>query len=138
MISRAVVLALAATLTPAIAAAQAAPTAQVLGVPVYPGAAYDAGNSAGMSQEREKYYVFTTTDELPQVVAFYERATQKRGTAMGEGDAAGVLIVIEGRAPFPRHGVMIERSRPGMYPPTVRTVITVRRELPDDAEPELD
>jgi hypothetical protein len=125
---------LAAALVPAIAAAQAAPSAQVLGVPVYPGATYDARNSAGMSQEREKYYIFTTADDLAQVVAFYERATQKRGTAMGEG---AVLIAIEGRAPFPRHGVMIERSRPGMYPPAVRTVITVRRELPEEeGEPE--
>lgn len=133
MNSRTAVLALAASLAPAIALAQAAPSAQVLGVAVYPGAAYDARNSTGMSQEREKYYIFTTADDVPQVVAFYERATQKRGTPMGEG---AVLIAIEGTPPFPRHGVMVERNRQGMYPSAVRTIITVRRELPDEEEGE--
>ena len=122
---------LAATLVPVIAAAQAPPTREQLGVPAYPGATYDARNSDGMSQEREKYYIFTTADDLPQVVAFYERATQRRGTEMG----GAVLIAIVGSGPFPTHGVMIERNRQGMYPAAVRTVITVRRELSEEGEP---
>lgn len=127
MIRHLPLLAVAVILAPALAAAQAAPTPEQLGVPVYPGAAYDAANSAGMSQPTEKYYIFTTSDSLVRVVAFYENATKKRGEPMGDGGA--VLIVLEGQAPFPKHGVMIEPNRQGMFPASVRTVITVRREV---------
>jgi len=108
------------------------PTAAELGVPVYPGARYEAAMSQGMSQEREKYYVFTTSDALDRVKAFYEGATRHPSAPFGEGGA--VIIVLAGRAPFPTHGVVIEPNRPGMYPGTVRTVITVRRELPNPDE----
>ena len=125
----------ALAVAPAAAAAQAVPTPQQLGVPIYPGAHYEAQMSTGMSQPTEKYYVFTTADSLRRVVAFYENATKKQGTPMGVGGA--VLIVLEGQAPFPRHGVMIEPNRPGMYPPSVRTVFTVRREIaPEEPRPD--
>jgi hypothetical protein len=128
MIRRAALVVLAVTLAPAAAAAQAAPTREQLGVPAYPGAQYDARNSQGMSQPTEKYYIFTTADSLARVVRFYENATQRNGESFGD---AGVMIVLEGQAPFPTHGIVIEPNRPGMYPPSVRTVITVRREVPE-------
>ncbi len=128
MISRASLLLLCLTLVPAVAAAQAAPTQEQLGVPIYPGAHYEAQNSEGMSQPTEKYYVFTTGDQLARVVAFYENATKKKGEPLGETGA--ILIALEGQAPFPKHGIMIEPNRPGMYPASVVTVFTVRREVP--------
>ena len=70
MFRRAALLALTATAVPLIALAQGAPSAEQLGVPVYPGATYDARNSQGMSQPTEKYYIFTTPDSLRAVVAF--------------------------------------------------------------------
>jgi len=118
---------LATVLAPAALAAQA-PSAAQLGVPVYPGASYDAQNSAGMSQPTEKYYLFTTGDALAAVQRFYETATKHQAAAFGDGGA--VIIVLEGAAPFPKHGVVIEPNR-GMYPATVKTVITVRREVPE-------
>lgn len=129
MIRRVALVVLAVTLAPAAAAAQAAPTREQLGVPLYPGAQYDARNSQGMSQPTEKYYIFTTADSLARVVRFYENATQRKGDAFGEQGA--VMIVLEGQAPFPTHGVVIEANRQGMYPASVRTVITVRREVPE-------
>jgi hypothetical protein len=120
-------LVLAAAVAPAVLAAQV-PTAEQLGVPVYPGASYDAQNSAGMSQPTEKYYLFTTGDPVAAVQRFYENATKHQAAAFGDGGA--VIIVLEGAAPFPKHGVVIEPNRGG-YPPAVKTVITVRREVPE-------
>jgi hypothetical protein len=127
MIGRASLFLLAVTLSPALAAAQA-PTQEQLGVPTYPGAQYQAQMSAGMSQPTEKYYIFTTGDPLARVLAFYENATQKKGQPLGEGGA--MMIVLEGQAPFPKHGIMIEPNRQGMFPASVVTVVTVRREVP--------
>lgn len=118
---------LATAFAPAALAAQV-PTAEQLGVPVYPGASYDASNSAGMSQPTEKYYLFTTGDSLSAVRRFYETATKHQAAAFGDGGA--VIIVLEGEAPFPKHGVIIEPNR-GAYPSAVHTVITVRREVPE-------
>lgn len=135
MSNRLPLLVMALAVAPAAAAAQATPTQQQLGVPIYPGAHYEAQMSAGMSQPTEKYYVFTTTDSLRRVVAFFENATKKQGAAFGDGGA--VIIVLEGEAPFPRHGIVIEPNRQGMYPPSVRTVYTVRREVaPEEPRPD--
>ena len=123
---------LAAVFAPAVVAAQAAPSAEQLGVPIYPGARYEARNSEGMSQPTEKYYIFTTADSLARVAAFYRNATKKSGEPFGEGGA--VIIVLEGHAPFPAHGIVIEPNRPGMYPASVRTIFTVRREVAAPAE----
>jgi hypothetical protein len=123
MTARVPLLALALALVPAVALAQAPPAPEVTGVPLYPGAHYEAQASEGMSQPSEKYYIFTTADSLPQVVAFFEHATRKKGEAL----AGAVIIAIEGKSPFPSHGVLVERNRPGMYPAPVRTIYTVRR-----------
>lgn len=113
-------------------AAQGTPTAEELGVPLYPGAKYDATNSAGMSSESEHYWIFTTADPLPKAVTFYESRTGKKGVPL-EG---AVLIALIGAAPFPEHAVMIEKNRPGMYPEAVQTIITVRRSTPESPPPE--
>jgi hypothetical protein len=125
------VLLLALCLVPAVAAAQAAPSPAQLGVPVYPGSSYDARNSEGMSQPTTKYYIFRTADSLARVVRFYENATKHQGSPLG--DRGAVMIVLAGKAPFPTHGIMIEPNRKGMYPASVRTVITVIRAVPSPA-----
>ena len=129
---RALALSSVAFVALATSGAAQAPTPADLGVPVYPGARYEATMSQGMSQEREKYYVFTTPDALDRVKAFYESATRHASEPFGDGGA--VMIALAGQAPFPTHGIVIEPSRPGMFPPAVRTVITVRRELPNPDE----
>lgn len=107
-----------------------APGPAELGVPVYPGAKFDAAKSKGLSSASEKYYIFTSTDAPAQVIAFYERNTGKKGTVMG----GATIVVLEGQPPFPKHGVLVETNRPELYPAPVKTVFTVRREVesPED------
>ena len=124
-LTRSLCLLLASTLLTPRMVAQAPPSAAELGVPAYPGATYDAQKSKGMSSAEEKYYVFASTDALQKVVAFYESQTKHKGTPIGDA----VLIVLEGQAPFPTHGVMIEPNRPELFAAPVKTVITVRREF---------
>jgi hypothetical protein len=129
---RALVLPLLALLLVAQVGRAQAPSEADLGVPFYPGARYEAATSKGLSQPSEKYYVFTTADALSKVQAFYEAAAKRKAVASGDGGA--VILVLEGAAPFPKHGIVIEPNRPGMYPATVRTVFTIRRELPSDGD----
>jgi hypothetical protein len=133
MARRSMMLLAALAVVPAVAAAQAAPTQQQLGVPLYPGATFQASMSEGLSQPTEKYYVFTTGDPLARVVAFYENATKL--TAQDFGEQGAKIIAIKGNPPFPQHGIVIEPNRAGMYPATVTTVFTVRRELPSEETP---
>jgi|SRR5262245_25424029 len=100
----------------------AEPEAAKLGVERYPGAVFDGSNSAGMSSDVERYYIFTSTDPPEKVIAFYERTTGKKRTKT-EG---GVLIAVKGTGPFPELGVTIQPN-PGSYPAAVKTMITVRR-----------
>lgn len=101
------------------------PSAAELGVPLYPGATFDGRNSAGMSSEKEKYFIYTTADPADKVVAYYERATGKKALR-NEG---GALIAVRGEAPFPELGVAVQPNA-GTYPAPVKTIVTIRRATP--------
>ncbi len=101
------------------------PSTEELGVPPYPGANFDGRNSAGMSSEKEKYFIYTTGNPADKVVAYYERATGKKALR-NEG---GALIAVRGEAPFPELGVAVQTNA-GMYPAPVKTIITIRRATP--------
>jgi hypothetical protein len=103
----------------------AAPAAADLGVPLYPGARFDGQMSASLSQgdKSANYYVYTTADGLEQVTSFYEQRTGKTG----QRSPAGVMIVVQGQGPFPDLGVTVQPNGGGMYPPSVKTVITIRK-----------
>jgi hypothetical protein len=99
----------------------AQPTEMEMGVPLYPGAKFDGMNSAGMSQNERYYWLFTTTDPVEKVVAFFKEKTHLVPTevsgsytfALKQGDSAYV----------PDHGVTVEKNK--LLPPPARTVITV-------------
>ncbi|HET8760237.1 MAG TPA: hypothetical protein VFN94_04165 [Nitrospiria bacterium] len=97
------------------------PSAAELGVPRYPGAVFDGLNSAGMSSDEERYFIYTTGDPQDKVVAFYERQTGKKALKT-EG---GAMIPVEGTGLFPELGVTIQPNT-GSYPRAVRTIVTVR------------
>ncbi len=101
------------------------PSTEELGVPLYPGASFDGRNSAGMSSEKEKYFIYTTSDPADKVVAYYERATGKKALR----NAGGALIAVRGDAPFPQLGVAVQANA-GMYPAPVKTIVTIRRATP--------
>jgi hypothetical protein len=105
-----------------------APTEKELGVPLYPGARYDARSSAGMSMGDQRGYLFVTDDAPAQVVKFYEAKLGKRA----QGDAqSGYMIALEGKGLVPDEGLAVQ---PNMLPGGGKTLITVMRQKPQRAE----
>jgi len=97
------------------------PTEAQLGVPTYPGAKFDGQTSAGMSLNESFYWIFTTTDAVDKVAAFYKGKT---GLTPKELSGSYLFTVKRGDSDlFPDHGVMIEPNK--MLPPPAKTVITV-------------
>ena len=54
----------------------AEPNEQTLGMPIYPGAQFIVSYDAGRGQ---RYYLFGTNTDFPQVVAFYRTSLKQRG-----------------------------------------------------------
>ena len=70
-----------------------APSERELGVPVYPGARYDAGQSlfqSGFSTDKVRFYVFAADATVEELVKFYERKT---GHARIASDYTALVIV---------------------------------------------
>ncbi len=104
------------------------PTEKELGVPLYPGARYDARNSAGMSMGDQRGYLFVTDDSLAQVVKFYEAKLGKKA----QGDAqSGYMIALKGKGLVPDEGLAVQ---PNMLGGGGKTLITVMRQKPGRAE----
>lgn len=92
------------------------PTEAQLGVPTYPGAKFDGQTSAGRSMNESYYWIFTTTDAIEKVAAFY-----KGKTGLTPKDLSGsyLFALKKGESElFPDHGVMIEPNK--ILPPTRR------------------
>lgn len=106
------------------AAPMAAPTEGDLGVPLYPGARFDGRMSGQMSasDEEANYYVYTSADTPQQVATFYQTRTGKKGLTT-EG---GVLIAVRGEGLFPELGITVQPNA-GTYPPSVKTMLTIRK-----------
>ncbi|HOX47700.1 MAG TPA: hypothetical protein P5165_12135 [Spirochaetia bacterium] len=86
------------------------PSAKELGLPLYPGAAFDAENSAGMSMdEGMKAWLFTTADSLDKVVAFYEKASGRKAERLGQARR----IVLKGSGLMPEHFLALEPGAAG-------------------------
>ena len=97
------------------------PTEAQMGVPAYPGAKYDAQMSGGMTQPDTYYWIYTTTDAIEKVVAFYQ---QKTGLTPKAVSGSYIFSVRKGESElFPDHGVMVEPNK--MLPPPAKTVISV-------------
>lgn len=101
----------------------AQPSEAELGVPVYPGAKYDARNSAGMSQDDRYHWLFITADPIGKVVAFYEGKTRLTPSEMS---GSYIFTLKKGDSPyFPDHGVTIEKNT--MFQPPIGTVVSVTK-----------
>jgi hypothetical protein len=97
------------------------PTEAQLGAPLYPGAFYDARNSAGMSMGDNTAYIFMSADPPAKVVDFYAQKLRKQASEMVKGS---FMIVLKGKPPFPEKGITIEPNKPGQFDPKYKTVVT--------------
>jgi hypothetical protein len=97
------------------------PTEAQLGAPLYPGAFYDARNSAGMSLSGNTAYLFMTADPAAKVTDFYAKKLNQQASELEKGS---FMIVLKGKPPFPEKGITIEPNKPGMFEPKYKTVVT--------------
>jgi hypothetical protein len=97
------------------------PTEAQLGAPLYPGAFYDARNSAGMSMGDNNAYMFMTPDPPAKVADFYAKKLHKQASEMVKGS---FMIVLKGKPPFPEKGITIEPNKPGQFDPKYKTIVT--------------
>ena len=98
------------------------PTAQTLGVPIYPGAVFNPEISAGMSLDEDyQYYVYLSNDPPAKVVAFYEQRLGKKASSY-EG---GYLFALKGKLPVPDEGLAIQPNV--LFSGPAKTVITVQK-----------
>ena len=101
------------------------PTEKELGVPVYPGATFDAENSAGMSAGNDyAMYLFLTTDPPSKVVAFYEQQLKIKAVEAVKGH---YMIPLKGEMPLPEEGISIEPNT--MFGGKAKTVISIQKKI---------
>jgi hypothetical protein len=98
------------------------PSEKDLGVPVYPGAAFNAEASAGMSMGDDyAMYLYLSNDQPAKVVSFYEQQLKKKAEKIG----SGYMIPIKGKPPIPEEGIVIEPNT--MFGGSAKTVITIQK-----------
>lgn len=101
------------------------PTEKELGVPVYPGAKFDAENSAGMSAGNDyAIYIYLSTDPPSKVVSFYEKQLNKKADEAIKGH---YMIPLKGKLPLPEEGIAIEPNT--MFGGSAKTVITIQKKI---------
>jgi hypothetical protein len=87
------------------------PSEAQLGAPVYPGSAYLAEVSGGMSMDETYYWVFVTSDPPSKVAAFYKAKTGLTPTELS-GNFIFDLEGKKGSNPYmPEHGIAIEPNK---------------------------
>lgn len=99
------------------------PTAKDLGAPPYPGAKFDADNSAGMSAGNDyAMYLYFTQDSPSKVAAFYEQQLKIKPVVVGKDH---YMIPLKGNMPVPDEGISIEPNT--MFGSSAKTVITIQK-----------
>lgn len=99
------------------------PTAQTLGVPLYPGAVFNPEISAGMSLDDDyQYYVYLSNDPPAKVAAFYEQRLGKKASS----NQGGYLFALKGKLPVPDEGLAIQPNV--LFGGPAKTVITVQKQ----------
>jgi hypothetical protein len=103
------------------------PTEKELGVPVYPGATFDAENSAGMSAGNDyAMYIYLSADPALKVASFYEQQLKKKANEAAKGH---YLIPLKGDPLLPEEGISIEPNT--MFGGAAKTVITIQKKTVD-------
>lgn len=104
------------------------PTMKELGVPIYPGATFDAESSAGMSAGNNyAMYLYLTTDEPSEVVSFYEKQLKIKAMEPVKGR---YIIPLKGKMPIPDEGISIEPNT--MFGDNAKTVISIQKMVKKD------
>jgi hypothetical protein len=99
------------------------PTEKELGVPVYPGAKFDAEATAGMSAGNDyAMYLYLTTDEPSKVANFYEKQLKIKPAEIVKGR---YMIALKGKLPLPEEGISIEPNT--MFGGSAKTVISIQK-----------
>jgi hypothetical protein len=99
------------------------PTEKELGVPVYPGAKFDADATAGMSAGNDyAMYLYLTTDEPSKVANFYEKQLKIKPAEIVKGR---YMIALKGKLPLPEEGISIEPNT--MFGGSAKTVISIQK-----------
>lgn len=108
------------------------PSAQTLGMPIYPGAQFITSYDAGRGQ---RYYLFGTATDFAQIVAYYRTALKQRGDLVYEVPPIHMFEVgrfREETMAFPP-GVTVKdytpdgylNPKPGAQPARFRTIIQI-------------
>lgn len=101
------------------------PTEQTLGVPIYPGALFNAEASAGMSlDDSQVIYIFFSNDPPAKVVGFYEARLNKKATVT---DKDSYLIPLKGKMSVPDEGIAIQPNL--FFGGTALTVISIAKKF---------
>ena len=99
------------------------PTEKELGVPLYPGARFDADNSAGMSAGNDyAMYIYLTDDPPSKVADFYEQQLKIKPVAVGDDQ---YMIPLKGKMPIPDEGISIQPNI--MFGGSAKTVISIQK-----------
>jgi hypothetical protein len=98
------------------------PTEKDLGVPIYPGAAFNAEASAGMSLGDDyAMFVYLSNDQPAKVAVFYEQKLKKKAEKTGDM----YMIPLKGKPPIPEEGIVIQPNT--MFGGGAKTVITIQK-----------
>lgn len=99
------------------------PTEKALGVPVYPGATFDAEATAGMSAGNDyAIYIYLTLDQPSKVAAFYEQQLKIKPVEVGKDQ---YMIPLKGKMPIPDEGISIQPNT--MFGGNAKTVISIQK-----------
>jgi hypothetical protein len=102
---------------------QKPPTAKDLGVPLYPGAKFDADNSSGMSAGNDyAIYIYLTQDQPSKVAAFFEKQLKITPVEVGNDQ---YMIPLKGQMPVPDEGISIQPNT--MFGGSAKTVISIQK-----------
>jgi hypothetical protein len=92
-------------------------------VPLYPGAKFDAENSAGMSAGNDyAIYIYLTQDQPSKVAAFYEKQLKITPVEVGNDQ---YMIPLKGQMPVPDEGISIQPNT--MFGGSAKTVISIQK-----------
>ncbi len=99
------------------------PTEKDLGVPIYPGAKFDADSTAGMSAGNDyMMYVYLSDDPPSKVEAFYEQQLKIKPFSAGENH---YMFPLKGKLPIPEEGLSVEPNT--MFGGSAKTVIVIQK-----------
>ena len=103
------------------------PTEKDLGVPIYPGAAFDAQSSAGMSLGEDfAIYIYLSNDPPSKVASFYEGKLKIKPVSMGKDQ---YMFALKGNMPMPDEGLVIQPNT--MFGGSAKTVISIQKMVSD-------